>query len=220
MISLKDYLISEMKDTYRRAAEKAMKLGDPRADKFLQAYNDALKKEAESDKDERKSNLYKYYQEDKAFMRKLNKLAKKSNQDIHDGKIYLKWPGYIDKYYDKENPYKFNICVIYVNPTFDKAGTLIKDATFYPQCFRKDTVGHDFDTEYMEDEEIAAMPNTRSLLINVYSDKNNGKYADPKYKGRYNYFWYDIDNNKFIKTITDIDDDLQKAFDELSEYLK
>lgn len=215
MISLKDYLISEMKDTYRRAAEKAMKVGDPRADKFLQAYNDALKKEAESDKDERKSNLYKYYQEDKAFMRKLNKLAKKSNQDIHDGKIYLKWPGYIDKYYDEENPYKFNICVIYVNPTFDKVGTLLKDATFYPQCFRKDTTGEDFDTEYMEDKEISAMPKGRSLLIRIRGKKS----LNTKYKG-FVYFWYDVDNNKFIKTTTDIDDDLQRAFDELSEYLK
>lgn len=57
-------------ETYLAAAKKAKELGDPRAQKFMQAYRDAINKEIEKIEAEETGNdeqkkLYKFYQEDK-----------------------------------------------------------------------------------------------------------------------------------------------------------
>lgn len=73
MINLTEYLIQEMKsDTYLAAAKKAKEIGDPRAQKFLDAYKDALDKEFSEIED---NGFFKYYQEDKSAVVKLKALS-------------------------------------------------------------------------------------------------------------------------------------------------
>lgn len=74
-----DELIFEFKSqTYLNAAKKAKKLGDPRAEKFLQAFKDNIDKElmaAEGpDDEEKKFNIY--YNTDKKSIVRLKALAK------------------------------------------------------------------------------------------------------------------------------------------------
>ena len=86
MISISEYLnenldelVFELKSqTYLNAAKKAKKLGDPRAEKFLQAFKDNIDKElmnAEGpDDEEKKFNIY--YNADKKSIVRLKALAK------------------------------------------------------------------------------------------------------------------------------------------------
>lgn len=86
MISISEYLnenldefVFELKSqTYLNAAKKAKKLGDPRAEKFLQAFKDNIDKElmaAEGpDDEEKKLNIY--YNADKKSIVRLKALAK------------------------------------------------------------------------------------------------------------------------------------------------
>lgn len=73
MINLTEFIVQEMKsDTYLAAAKRAKEIGDPRAQKFLDAYKDALDKELA----EKEGNgLYKYYKEDKSAITKLKALS-------------------------------------------------------------------------------------------------------------------------------------------------
>ena len=85
MISISEYLnenldefVFELKSqTYLNAAKKAKKLGDPRAEKFLQAFKDNIDKElmaAEGpDEEEKKFNIY--YNADKKSIVRLKGLA-------------------------------------------------------------------------------------------------------------------------------------------------
>ena len=86
MISISEYLnenldelVFELKnETYLNAAKKAKKLGDPRAEKFLQAFKDNIDKElmnAEGpDDEEKKFNIY--YNADKKSIVRLKALSK------------------------------------------------------------------------------------------------------------------------------------------------
>lgn len=85
MISISEYLnekpgeyIFELKgETYLNAAKKAKKLGDPRAEKFLQAFKDNIDKELMDegpDDEEKKFNIY--YNADKKSIVRLKALAK------------------------------------------------------------------------------------------------------------------------------------------------
>ena len=85
MISISEYLnekldeyVFELKgETYLNAAKKAKKLGDPRAEKFLQAFKDNIDKELMSenpDDEEKKFNIY--YNADKKSIVRLKALAK------------------------------------------------------------------------------------------------------------------------------------------------
>ena len=86
MISISEYLnenldelVFELKSqTYLNAAKKAKKLGDPRAEKFLQAFKDNIDKElmnAEGpDDEEKKFNIY--YNADKKSIVRLKALSK------------------------------------------------------------------------------------------------------------------------------------------------
>ena len=89
MISISEYLnenldefVFELKSqTYLNAAKKAKKLGDPRAEKFLQAFKDNIDKElmaAEGpDDEEKKFNIY--YNADKKSIIRLKSLDKREN---------------------------------------------------------------------------------------------------------------------------------------------
>ena len=77
-----DELVFELKsETYLNAAKKAKKLGDPRAEKFLQAFKDNIDKElmdAEGPDDEdKKLNIY--YNADKKSIVRLKSLDKREN---------------------------------------------------------------------------------------------------------------------------------------------
>ena len=86
MINISEYLnenidefVFELKNqTYLNAAKKAKKLGDPRAEKFLQAFKDNIDKELMSaegpDDEEKKFNIY--YNTDKKSIVRLKALAK------------------------------------------------------------------------------------------------------------------------------------------------
>ena len=86
MISISEYLneklgeyVFELKsETYLNAAKKAKKLGDPRAEKFLQAFKDNIDKELMDDEgpddEEKKFNIY--YNADKKSIVRLKALAK------------------------------------------------------------------------------------------------------------------------------------------------
>ena len=85
MISISEYLnenldefVFELKSqTYLNAAKKAKKLGDPRAEKFLQAFKDNIDKELMNenpDDEEKKFNIY--YNADKKSIVRLKALAK------------------------------------------------------------------------------------------------------------------------------------------------
>lgn len=85
MISISEYLnenldefVFELKNqTYLNAAKKAKKLGDPRAEKFLQAFKDNIDKELmneDPDDEEKKFNIY--YNADKKSIVRLKALAK------------------------------------------------------------------------------------------------------------------------------------------------
>lgn len=85
MISISEYLnenldefVFELKSqTYLNAAKKAKKLGDPRAEKFLQAFKDNIDKELmneDPDDEEKKFNIY--YNADKKSIVRLKALAK------------------------------------------------------------------------------------------------------------------------------------------------
>ena len=92
MISISEYLnekldeyVFELKgETYLNAAKKAKKLGDPRAEKFLQAFKDNIDKElmnAEGpDDEEKKFNIY--YNADKKSIVRLKGLAKNERGDV------------------------------------------------------------------------------------------------------------------------------------------
>lgn len=74
-----DELVLELKSqTYLNAAKKAKKLGDPRAEKFLQAFKDNIDKELLNnegpDDEEKKFNIY--YNVDKKSIVRLKALAK------------------------------------------------------------------------------------------------------------------------------------------------
>ena len=89
MISISEYLnenldefVFELKSqTYLNAAKKAKKLGDPRAEKFLQAFKDNIDKElmnAEGpDDEEKKFNIY--YNADKKSIVRLKSLDNRKN---------------------------------------------------------------------------------------------------------------------------------------------
>ena len=89
MISISEYLnenldelVLELKSqTYLNAAKKAKKLGDPRAEKFLQAFKDNIDKElmnAEGpDDEEKKFNIY--YNADKKSIVRLKSLDNRKN---------------------------------------------------------------------------------------------------------------------------------------------
>ena len=72
-----DELVFELKnETYLNAAKKAKKLGDPRAEKFLQAFKDNIDKELmneDPDDEEKKFNIY--YNADKKSIVRLKGLA-------------------------------------------------------------------------------------------------------------------------------------------------
>ena len=83
MISISEYLneklgeyVFELKgETYLNAAKKAKKLGDPRAEKFLQAFKDNIDKELmdeDPDDEEKKFNIY--YNADKKSIVRLKAL--------------------------------------------------------------------------------------------------------------------------------------------------
>ena len=86
MISISEYLnenldefVFELKSqTYLNAAKKAKKLGDPRAEKFLQAFKDNIDKELMNtevpDDEEKKFNIY--YNADKKSIFRLKALGK------------------------------------------------------------------------------------------------------------------------------------------------
>ena len=85
MISISEYLnenldefVFELKSqTYLNAAKKAKKLGDPRAEKFLQAFKDNIDKELmneDPDDEEKKFNIY--YNADKKSIVRLKALSK------------------------------------------------------------------------------------------------------------------------------------------------
>ena len=85
MISISEYLnekldeyVFELKnETYLNAAKKAKKLGDPRAEKFLQAFKDNIDKELmneDPDDEEKKFNIY--YNADKKSIVRLKALSK------------------------------------------------------------------------------------------------------------------------------------------------
>ena len=85
MISISEYLneklgeyVFELKnETYLNAAKKAKKLGDPRAEKFLQAFKDNIDKELMDegpDDEEKKFNIY--YNADKKSIVRLKALSK------------------------------------------------------------------------------------------------------------------------------------------------
>ena len=89
MISISEYLnenldefVFELKSqTYLNAAKKAKKLGDPRAEKFLQAFKDNIDKElmnAEGPDDEEKK-FYIYYNADKKSIVRLKSLDNRKN---------------------------------------------------------------------------------------------------------------------------------------------
>lgn len=76
MKNLVDYineqLITEMSpETYKKAADKARQIGDPRWEKFLNAYVKELKKLDDLNPDNADKKVFKMYQEDKQFFRKL-----------------------------------------------------------------------------------------------------------------------------------------------------
>ena len=76
MKNLVDYineqLIVEMSpETYKKAADKARQIGDPRWEKFLNAYVKELKKLDDLNADGADKKVFKMYQEDKQFFRKL-----------------------------------------------------------------------------------------------------------------------------------------------------
>ena len=88
MISISEYLneklgeyVFELKSqTYLNAAKKAKKLGDPRAEKFLQAFKDNIDKELMSenpDDEEKKFNIY--YNADKKSIVRLKSLDNREN---------------------------------------------------------------------------------------------------------------------------------------------
>lgn len=77
-----DELVFELKsETYLNAAKKAKKLGDPRAEKFLQAFKDNIDKELMSaegpDDEDKKLNIY--YNADKKSIVRLKSLDKREN---------------------------------------------------------------------------------------------------------------------------------------------
>ena len=124
MISISEYmnenldeLIFELKSqTYLNAAKKAKKLGDPRAEKFLQAFKDNIDKElmnAEGpDDEEKKFNIY--YNADKKSIVRLKALAKNKR-----GGAFLSESSngtYLDIYNDE---LRFSV-MVYVVPNKDK----------------------------------------------------------------------------------------------------
>ena len=102
MISISEYLnesldehVFELKSqTYLNAAKKAKKLGDPRAEKFLQAFKDNMDKELMNiegpNNEEKKFNIY--YNADKKSILRLKGLDKNNDPTIRknmDGPTFL-----------------------------------------------------------------------------------------------------------------------------------
>ena len=98
MISISEYLnenldefIFELKNqTYLNAAKKAKKLGDPRAEKFLQAFKDNMDNELIDEINSDKENEFNtYYNADKKSIVRLKKLIDKN----HDPNLNISYKG-------------------------------------------------------------------------------------------------------------------------------
>lgn len=80
---LDEYVFELKGETYLNAAKKANKLGDPRAEKFLQAFKDNIDKELMNenpDDEEKKFNIY--YNADKKSIVRLKALAQNERGDV------------------------------------------------------------------------------------------------------------------------------------------
>lgn len=100
MKNLNDFLLETLVNevsvkTYKDAADKAFKIGDPRWKKFLDAYKAELKKLDTKTADSADKKVFGFYKEDKPFFRKLR--AKYVNKDDYTAKR-----GFIC-FYDKDN---------------------------------------------------------------------------------------------------------------------
>ena len=124
MISISEYLneklgeyVFELKgETYLNAAKKAKKLGDPRAEKFLQAFKDNIDKELMNenpDDEEKKFNIY--YNADKKSIVRLKSLDNRKN-----GNGPLLEQTNRGTYFDIQNDELHFAAMVYVVPNKDK----------------------------------------------------------------------------------------------------
>ena len=124
MISISEYLneklgeyVFELKSqTYLNAAKKAKKLGDPRAEKFLQAFKDNIDKELMSenpDDEEKKFNIY--YNADKKSIVRLKSLDNREN-----GNGPLLEQTNRGTYFDIQNDELHFAAMVYVVPNKDQ----------------------------------------------------------------------------------------------------
>lgn len=96
---INEQLINEMSpETYKKAADKARQIGDPRWEKFLNAYVKELKKVDDKAGETNDKKVFKWYQEDKQFFRKL-KQKYPNTQNAAAGMMF----------YDKEETVKIRI---------------------------------------------------------------------------------------------------------------
>lgn len=100
---LNESLIMELNsETYLNAAKKAKLKGDPRVEKFMKAFHDAVEKEL-NDTLEGDPKINEYYRKDKKIFNDLKKLASKSGDYCETsssrGEIYINY----------QIPYKLNI---------------------------------------------------------------------------------------------------------------
>lgn len=200
MISISEYmnenldeLIFELKSqTYLNAAKKAKKLGDPRAEKFLQAFKDNIDKElmnAEGpDDEEKKFNIY--YNADKKSIVRLKALAKNKRGgaflsessngtylDIHNDELRFDAMVYVVPNKDQDRQIFLRQSIIkqgnwdIVAKKFDKIGEKINDseakkAFTYVQMFTSSSC---IDFFYVIDTDN---------FIPVSLRKDEGKYTD------------------------------------------
>ena len=149
MISISEYLnekldeyVFELKSqTYLNAAKKAKKLGDPRAEKFLQAFKDNIDKElmnAEGpDDEEKKFNIY--YNADKKSIVRLKSLDKRKN-----GNGPLLEQTNRGTYFDIQNDELHFAAMVYVVPNKDKDRQIFLRQSIIKQG-NWDTVANKFD---------------------------------------------------------------------------
>lgn len=179
MINLTEYLIQEMKaETYLNAAKKAKELGDPRAQKFMQAYRDAINKEIdkieaeEAGTDEQKK-LYKFYQEDRKIMRRLKSLGTKVKGEVQGNKSDGQFMYVLNEDYG---------AMVYI------AGDENKQY-FFREDLVKTNSKADFRKEYWTNGELDKLdPSERFTFIELLSDG----FCD---------FFYAIDSDLFIPVL-------------------
>lgn len=184
---IEESLILELSsDTYKKAFDKAKARGDKRAEKFLDAYANALKSEI-PDTDELKDVIDKWYKEDKIKYPKIHKLGinvQKENKNMYSD-------------LDEKERIVLNTCTSSEGLTYIPRLKSVKDhgytkgwSTFIKKYFNINPN----DTDENEENYL--------LEFNTYSEKTHTEYCVKYFNGKSLVSKYDENKDEMTRNLS------------------